>query len=213
MEKPDLARAEEFVRSGNYTWNSGMFVWRVERILEETILVLDGGAETTRTVLGSVIRELALQPDQRRILIERPGLLATTATEEFIRWVCPIANMRRTVTADHERHGQLIRAGDEVVLLYGAANRDPWAFVDPDVLDVTRPDNRHLAFGAGTHLCLGAHLARLEIRVMIEEMLRRMPDWELADPGEPRIVPSTFTPAYDRIRITFTPSHPGNPGR
>jgi cholest-4-en-3-one 26-monooxygenase len=181
--------------------------WDIRHILDETILVLDGGAETTRTVLGSVIRELALRPDQRRILIERPGLLATTAVEEFIRWVSPISNMRRTATADHERHGRRIWAGDEIVLLYGAANRDPRAFVDPDVLDVARPDNRHLAFGAGTHLCLGAHLARLEIRVMIEEMLRRMPDWELADPAEPRIVPSTFTRAYDRIRITFTPSH------
>jgi len=185
--------------------------WDLKHILEETILVLDGGAETTRTVLGSVIRELALQPDQRRILIERPGLLATTAVEEFIRWVSPISNMRRTVTAGHERHGQLIGAGDEVVLLYGAANRDPRAFGDPDVLDVTRMDNRHLAFGAGTHLCLGAHLARLEIRVMLEELLRRIPDWELADPGEPRIVPSTFTRGYDRIRITFTPQ--GTPSR
>ncbi len=179
--------------------------WDLRHILDETILVLDGGAETTRTVLGSIIRELALQPDQRRLLTERPELLATTAVEEFIRWVSPILNMRRTATADHERHGQRIRAGEEIVLLYGAANRDPRAFTDPDVLDVTRPDNRHLAFGAGTHLCLGAHLARLEIRVMLEELLRRMPDWELTDPGEPQIVPSTFTRAYDRIRISFTP--------
>lgn len=182
--------------------------WDVRHILEETILVLDGGAETTRTVIGSMVRELALRPDQRRILIERPGLLATTAVEEFIRWVSPILNMRRTATCDHDRHGQRIRAGDEVLLLYGAANRDPRVFPDPDVLDVTRPRNRHLAFGSGTHLCLGAHLARLEIRVMFEELLRRMPDWELACPGEPRIVPATFTRAYDRIRITFTPSRP-----
>jgi cytochrome P450 family 142 subfamily A polypeptide 1 len=179
--------------------------WDVRHILEETILVLDGGAETTRTVIGSMIRELALRPDQRRILIERPGLLAGTAVEEFIRWVSPISNMRRTATVGHDRRGQRIRAGDEVLLLYGAANRDPRAFEDPDVLDVTRRDNRHLAFGAGTHLCLGAHLARLEIRVLFEEMLRRMPDWELAEPGEPRIVPATFTRGYDRIRITFTP--------
>lgn len=180
--------------------------WDVRRILEETILVLDGGAETTRTVIGSMIRELALQPNQRRILIDRPGLLATTAVEEFIRWVSPILNMRRTATADHHRHGQRIRAGDEVLLLYGAANRDPRAFPDPDTLDVTRPHNRHLAFGAGTHRCLGAHLARLEIRVLFEELLRRIPDWELARPGEPQIVPATFTRAYDRIRITFTPA-------
>jgi cytochrome P450 family 142 subfamily A polypeptide 1 len=151
-----------------------------------------------------MIRELALQPGQRQILIERPGLLATTAVEEFIRWVSPILNMRRTATCDHSRHGQQIRAGEQVLLLYGAANRDPRAFPDPDTLDVTRPHNRHLAFGAGTHLCLGAHLARLEIRVLFEELLRRMPDWELACPAEPRIVPATFTRAYDRIRITFT---------
>ncbi len=179
--------------------------WDVKRILDEAILVLDGGAETTRTVLGSMIRELAVQPDQRRILLERPGLLAGSAVEEFVRWVSPILNMRRTATADHELHGQRIRADDQIVLLYAAANRDPRVFRDPDVLDVTRPDNRHLAFGAGTHLCLGAHLARLEIRVMTEELLRRMPDWELIDASEPRIVPSTFTRAYDRIRIAFTP--------
>jgi len=76
--------------------------WDVRHILDETILVLDGGAETTRTVIGSMIRELALQPEQRRILTGRPGLLATTAVEEFIRWVSPILNMRRTATACHE---------------------------------------------------------------------------------------------------------------
>ncbi len=182
--------------------------WDATRILDETILVLDGGAETTRTVIGSMIRELALQPGQRQILAGRPGLLATTAVEEFIRWVSPILNMRRTATADHDWHGQRIRVGDQVLLLYGAANRDPRAFPAPDVLDVTRPRNRHLAFGAGTHLCLGAHLARLEIRVMFEELLRRIPDWELDCPAEPQIVPATFTRAYDRIRITFTPSRP-----
>jgi cholest-4-en-3-one 26-monooxygenase len=167
---------------------------------------LDGGAETTRTVIGSMIRELALQPDQRRILTERPGLLAETAVEEFIRWVSPILNMRRTVTEDHELHGQRLAAGDEVLLLYAAANRDPRIFPRPDDLDVTRPLSRHLAFGTGTHVCLGAHLARLEIRVAFEELLRRMPDWELIDPGEPQIIPATFARAYDRIRITYTAS-------
>jgi cytochrome P450 family 142 subfamily A polypeptide 1 len=180
--------------------------WDTKHVLDETILLLDGGAETTRTVIGSMIRDLALDPDQRRILIDRPELLATTAVEEFIRWVSPVLNMRRTATDDLEWHGQHIQAGDEILLLYGAANRDPRAFTNPDVLDVTRPHNRHVAFGFGTHVCLGAHLARLEIVVMFEELLRRLPDWELIDPEEPKIMPATFARAYDNIRIRFTPT-------
>jgi len=177
--------------------------WETGHVLEETLLLLDGGAETTRTVIGSMIRELALQPDQRRLLVVHPELLGTTAIEEFIRWVSPILNMRRTVTERHELHGQTLRAGDQVVLMYAAANRDPRAFTDPDRLDVTRPDNRHVAFGFGTHFCLGAWLARLELRVMFEELLQRVPEWELVDPDEPQIVPGTFARAYDRIRIRF----------
>src|ERR1019366_2122635 len=139
-------------------------------VLDETVLVLDGGAETTRTVIGSIIRELTLQPDQRKALLDRPELLTTTAVEEFIRWVSPILNMSRTATVDHELRGQLISAGDELLLLYPSANRDPRAFSEPDVFDVTRTGNRHVAFGFGAHFCLGAHLARLEIRVMFEEI-------------------------------------------
>lgn len=177
--------------------------WETGHVLEETLLLLDGGAETTRTVIGSTIRELALQPDQRRMLVERPELLGTTAIDEFIRFVSPVLNMRRTVTDEHELLGQTLHEGDQVVLMYAAANRDPRAFTDPDRFDVTRPDNRHVAFGFGTHFCLGAWLARLELRVMFEELLRRIPEWELVDPAEPQIVPGTFARAYDRIRIRY----------
>jgi cytochrome P450 family 142 subfamily A polypeptide 1 len=181
--------------------------WSTGHVLDETILVLDGGAETTRTVIGSMIRELALQPAQRQLLLDHPDLLATTAVEEFIRWVSPILNMRRTATVDHALHGEHIQEGDELLLLYASANRDPRAFDDPDTLDVARhPDNRHIAFGFGTHFCLGAHLARLEIRVMFEELLRRIPDWELVDPTEPKIIPAVFARSYDQIRIRFTAS-------
>jgi len=123
--------------------------------------------------------------------------------EEFITWVSPILNMRRTATEDHELHGQHIREGDELLLLYASANRDPRAFTDPERLDVTREHNRHVAFGFSTHFCLGASLARLEIRVMFEELLRRMPEWELVDPAASRIVPATFARAYDRVPIRF----------
>jgi cytochrome P450 family 142 subfamily A polypeptide 1 len=153
-----------------------------------------------------MIRALALRPYQRQALREHPEALATTAVDEFIRWVTPILNMRRTATKDVELRGQQIREGDELLLLYGSANRDERAFERPDVLDVTRSStNRHVAFGFGTHFCLGAHLARLELRVMFEELIRRIPDWELIDPDEPKVIPATFARAYDRIRIRFAP--------
>jgi cytochrome P450 family 142 subfamily A polypeptide 1 len=180
--------------------------WATKKVLDETVLVLDGGAETTRTVIGSMIRELALRPDQRQLLIDHPELLSTTGVEEFIRWVSPVLNMRRTATETHDLGGRRIEQDDELLLLYGAANQDPLVFEAPEVLDVTRGHNRHVAFGFGTHFCLGAHLARLEIRIMFEELLRRMPDWELVDDDEPQILASTFARAYDRIRIRFTPT-------
>jgi cholest-4-en-3-one 26-monooxygenase len=177
--------------------------WDDAHVLEEVILVLDGGAETTRTVIGSMIRDLALDPEPRRVLVERPELLGTTAVDEFIRWVSPVLNMRRTATEDHELRGQPIRGGDQLLLLYGSANRDPRAFTDPERLDVSREHNRHVAFGFGTHFCLGAALARLEIRVMFEELLRRIPDWELVDGDGCRILPASFARSYDRVPIRF----------
>jgi cytochrome P450 family 142 subfamily A polypeptide 1 len=181
----------------------GTRTWNDAEVLQECILLLDGGAETTRTVIGSIVRELALRPDQRALLVEQPDLLHGTAVEEFIRWVTPISNMRRTVTREHEWQGQELHAGEEVLLLYGAANRDDRVFDDPETFDVTRPSNHHVAFGFGTHFCLGASLARLELRVTFEELLRRIPDFRLADGAEPRIIPATFTRGYDRVDITW----------
>jgi cytochrome P450 family 142 subfamily A polypeptide 1 len=97
--------------------------WNTKHVLDETILILDGGAETTRTVIGTMIHDLSLQPDQRQLLLDRPELLTTTAVDEFIRWVSPVLNMRRTATRDHELAGQQISKGDEFLLLYPAANR------------------------------------------------------------------------------------------
>ena len=114
--------------------------------------------------------------------------------------------MRRTVTEDHIFQGQQLHAGDEVLLMYSSANRDERVFNNPDTLDVTRAHNHHVAFGFGTHFCLGASLARLEIRVMFEELLRRIPDWRLAPGAEPKILPATFTRAYDIVPIEFTPT-------
>jgi cytochrome P450 family 142 subfamily A polypeptide 1 len=176
--------------------------WDDGRVLDETILVLDGGAETTRTVIGSITRELAVRPDTQRLLREHPELL-TNAVEEFIRWVSPILNMRRTATVDHELHGQQIRAGQELLLLYPSANRDERVFDRPDDFDVTRERNHHVAFGFGTHVCLGAALARLELRIVFERLLARLPEWRLVPGTEPKIVPATFTRAYDAVCIEY----------
>jgi cytochrome P450 family 142 subfamily A polypeptide 1 len=179
--------------------------WEDGEIISECLLLLDGGAETTRTVIGSIIRELALQPEQRQILLDRPEVLGETAVEEFIRWVTPILNMRRTVTEDHEFHGRELHAGDQVLLMYSSANRDERVFDDPDRFDVTRAHNHHVAFGFGTHFCLGSSLARIEIRIMFEQLLGRIPDWRLAPGAVPAILGATFTRAYDAMPIDFTP--------
>jgi cholest-4-en-3-one 26-monooxygenase len=179
-----------------------------DAIVHEALLLLDGGAETTRTVIGTMCLELARHPDQRAILVDDPGILATTGVEEFIRWVTPILNMRRTATDDHELHGEKIREGDELLLMYSSANRDERVFATPDALDVTRAHNHHVAFGFGTHFCLGASLARLELRIMFEELLGRIPDLEPADGAAPRRLPSAFAVGYDAIPMRFTPSRP-----
>ena len=179
-------------------------LWTDGEIISECLLLLDGGAETTRTVIGSVIRELALRPDQRQILIDRPEVLAETGVEEFIRWVTPILNMRRTATEDHEFRGKKIAKGDQLLLMYASANRDEDVFDDADDFDVERQHNHHVAFGFGTHFCLGSSLARIEIRVMFEELLRRIPDWQLVPGSESKILGATFTRAYDRVDIEFS---------
>jgi cytochrome P450 family 142 subfamily A polypeptide 1 len=179
-----------------------------EEIVQDGLLLLDGGAETTRSVIGRTVLGLIHHPDQRDVLINDPAIIGRTGVEEMIRWVTPILNMRRTATEDHELRGQTIREGDELLLMYGAANRDEEVFADPDRLDVRRSHNHHVAFGFGTHFCLGANLARLEIRIMFEELLRRLPDFRLAGP-EPEMVPGYFTSTLKDLHIEFTPQPAG----
>jgi cholest-4-en-3-one 26-monooxygenase len=174
-------------------------------IVQDGLLLLDGGAETTRSTIGQIVLALCEHEEERRRLLDDPGLLHSSAIEEFIRWASPILNMRRTVTEDHELHGQSVHAGDQVLLMYGAANRDERYFRDPDNFDVGRTENRHLAFGFATHFCLGANLARLEIRVLFEELLRRLPDFRLVPGAEPEFVPGYFTRTLRDLHIEFTP--------
>ena len=147
-------------------------------------LLVIAGNETTRNLISGGMQALCENPGQRARLLGDLDALLPSAVEEFLRWVTPVMQFRRTVMADTELGGQALTAGDKVVLYYGSANRDDAIFADPDRFDIARNPNPHLAFGFGTHFCLGASLARLEIRTMFGELLRRLPDIELAGPPE-----------------------------
>ncbi|MEZ4334160.1 MAG: cytochrome P450 [Myxococcota bacterium] len=177
-----------------------------EELLQESLLILIGGDETTRHVMTGGLEQLIRHPDQRRKLTDDPKKIVV-AVEEMIRWVSPIVNMNRTVTRDTELHGERLHEGDRVLLLYPAANRDERAFVEPDRFDVERWPNHHVAFGGyGVHHCLGASLARLELKILFEELLPRMPDVRLAteEPLERR--PNNFIVGIEKMPIAFTPS-------
>ncbi len=161
------------------------------------------GIETTRTALGDGMLEVLRNPAARRKLQERPELLPG-AIEEILRWTSPVGHILRVATIDTEIRGRMIRSGDKVLVWTPSANRDEEVFADAERFDITRTPNEHIAFGYGEHFCLGAHLARLELRVMVEELLRRLPDIELAGPVQrlhsiqlfgPKHMPVKFTPA------------------
>lgn len=166
------------------------------------LLLAVAGNETTRNLLSGGMLALIEHPDQRARLLADPSLLPT-AVEEMLRWVTPVMYFRRTVTRDVELRGQLIREGQKVALYYNSANRDEAVFPDPDRFDVGRTPNDHLAFGVGQHFCLGANLARLEIRLFFEELLRRLPDLELAGPV--RRLRSNFINGIKEMPVKFTP--------
>jgi cytochrome P450 family 142 subfamily A polypeptide 1 len=176
----------------------------IPEIIQEGLLLLDGGAETTRSVIGQTIWNLTRFPDQRQILLDDTSILRTTAVEEFVRFATPILNMRRTVTETHELHGRRLKAGDHVLLMYGAANTDDREFDAADQFDVARRHNHHVAFGLGTHFCLGANLARLELRVLFEELLRRLPGFRLVPGHEPEFAPGYFTRTLKEFWVEFS---------
>ncbi len=143
---------------------------------------------------------MARRPEQWQLL--RDGADVAVAVEEFIRYVTPIHNMCRVAVEDTEIAGTPIAAGDQLVLMYSAANRDTSHFTDPEELDVTRNPNHHIAFGFGTHFCLGASLARLEIRVMLEELLGRVSSFRLV-PDSIDEMPNAFVYGLRSARVEF----------
>jgi cytochrome P450 len=165
------------------------------------LLLIDAGGDTTRNLLSGGLLALMDNPDQLAWLkADLEGRLPS-AREELLRYASPVIYMRRTATRDVELAGQRIAAGQKVVMYFGSANRDAAKFDRPEALDLSRPDNAQIAFGAGAHNCLGQHIARIEIDAMLREVLTRMTDFELAAPPEwlasnfisgPRTMPLRF---------------------
>jgi cytochrome P450 family 142 subfamily A polypeptide 1 len=178
-----------------------------ESIVQETLLILIGGDETTRHVISCGMLALLDNPDQRALLAGSPAAIET-GVEELLRWVSPIKNMSRTAMRDVEVRGQQLHAGDQLILLYPSANRDDEVFDEPDRLDVTREPNPHLAFGFGPHFCLGAALARLELKVMFSELLERLPDLGLTNDEPLPFRSSNFIVGPEAMPVRFTPAAP-----
>ncbi len=166
------------------------------------LLLVVAGNETTRHAITHSMRALIDHPEQLAKLRDEPALIAG-AVEEFLRWASPVYHFRRTATRDVEIHGQRISEGDKVVMWFASGNRDERAIPDPYTFDVTRKNNDHITFGKGSpHFCLGNALARLEIRIMFEELLPRLADIRLA--GDVRRVRSNFVNGIKELPVTVT---------
>jgi cytochrome P450 family 142 subfamily A polypeptide 1 len=167
-------------------------------------LLLGAGNETTRNAISGGLRAFTLFPDERDKLIADPALI-DTAVDEIVRFVSPVLTFMRTVTEDHTYNGIDLKAGDRVFMLYQSANRDEDVFDDPDTFKADRNPNPHLGFGIGTHFCLGANLARNELKVVFEELFARLGDIRVKDPATLTRSESTLVLAIERLPAVFTP--------
>jgi cytochrome P450 len=171
------------------------------------VLLVVAGNETTRNAMSGGMIAFAQHPDQWAKFVahvDDPAFTALAA-DEIVRYVSPVLNFVRTATGDTELLGQPILEGERLLLLYQSANRDATAFDAPDELRVDRAENAHLAFGIGPHFCLGANLARLEVRVVFEQLARRLPGIHMAPGAQPRYTgTNTLVKGVDSIPVVYT---------
>lgn len=173
-----------------------------DELIKMSILLMVAGNETTRNGLSGGMQLLIENPEARQRLIEDPSKIPA-AVEEMLRLVSPVLSFQRTATQDTELGGVPIAKGEKILMIYGSANRDENAFENPDAFDIDRKP-QHLAFGIGNHFCLGANLARMELRVAFEELLRRLPDMEYATDG-PELGTSALVRSVQHMHVKYTP--------
>jgi cholest-4-en-3-one 26-monooxygenase len=168
------------------------------------LLLTVAGNETTRNATAHGMYALLTHPEQLAALRDDLDTMMPAAVDEVLRWGSPVLHFRRTAAADTEIRGREMKAGDKVVMWHISANRDEEVFTDPFTFDITRSPNPHVAFGGGgPHFCLGANLARMELRLILTELLTRIPDLQLA--GEPQYLVSNFIGGIKHLPVTWTP--------
>ena len=189
--EPDhLGRSEEQLRLAD------------DELIMFCVLLMVAGNETTRNAISGGMQLLIDHPEARQQLIDDPSRIPV-AVEEMLRLVSPVLSFGRTATRDTELRGQPIAKGQKVLMLYPSANRDAEVFEEPDRFQIDRNPN-HLAFGIGNHFCLGANLARMELRVAFEELLRRIPEMEYSR-GGPEFAPSALVRSCRHMHVRFSP--------
>ena len=186
-----------------------------DEIVMETLLILIGGDETTRHTLSGGTEQLLRNHGQWDALVadersreDRGGspALLPSAIEEMLRWTSPVKNMCRTLMADTTFHGTDMREGEKIMLMFESANFDESVFGDPESFRIDRNPNSHMAFGFGSHFCLGNQLARLELSMMTTRVLERLPDLRLAEDAKVPLRPANFVSGPEAMPVVFTPT-------
>jgi cholest-4-en-3-one 26-monooxygenase len=183
---------------------AGTEVISQDDLMGNVALLASGAAESTRTVLSHGMHELMRNPAQMAWLRKHARDIPDTAIQEIVRIGTPFTHLVRTATADHELHGQHIKEGDIVLMLFAAGNFDERAFDDPNTFDLAREKNPHVSFGRGPHQCLGKHVAALEMKILLEELLQRTKD--ITPAGDINYVRDAFSRGVYQLPVTITPA-------